>query len=70
MGGGGAAALPRTIFEPLIIFWGQQEKIWAKPVFKDVSCFFLLLLFVYFFYVSCFFYFLLLFYIIFYMTSA
>ena len=22
------------------ILWGQQEKIWAKPVFKDVFMFF------------------------------
>ena len=24
-------------------FFGQQEKIWAKPFFKDVSVFFLLI---------------------------
>ena len=31
---GAKGGLPQ-IFESLI-FWGQQEKIWAKPVFKDV----------------------------------
>ena len=41
-GARGAAAPPK--FGQLRLF-GQQEKIWAKPVFKDVSMFFLLLLF-------------------------
>ena len=25
-------------------FFGQQEKIWAKPVFKDVSMFFIFII--------------------------
>ena len=52
-GEGGGGSLPQ-IFEPPI-FWGQQEKIWAKPVFKDVFMFFLLLLFFYFFMFDVFF---------------
>ena len=41
-GGGarGAAALPNF---GQLRFFGQQGKIWAKPVFKDVSMFILLL---------------------------
>ena len=35
-GGGEGAAPPRRNFGQLS-FLGQQEKIWAKPVFKDVS---------------------------------
>ena len=40
-GGGarGAAASPLQILGNSD-FGGQQEKIWAKPVFKDVSMFF------------------------------
>ena len=38
-GARGAAAPPK--FRQLR-FFGQQEKIWAKPVFKDVSMFLLL----------------------------
>ena len=45
---GAKGGLPQ-IFESLI-FWGQQEKIWAKPVFKDVFIFFLLLLLLFFFF--------------------
>ena len=33
----GAAAPPNF---GQLRFFGQQEKIWAKPVFKDVSMFF------------------------------
>ena len=42
-GGGGArgAAPPPPNFGQLR-FFGQQEKIWAKPAFKDVFMFFLL----------------------------
>ena len=38
-GGGGArgAAAPPKFGQ--LIFCGQQEKIWAEPVFKDVSMF-------------------------------
>ena len=36
---GGAAAPPHF---GQLRFFGQQEKIWAKPFFKDVSVFFLL----------------------------
>ena len=53
---GAKGGLPQ-IFESLI-FWGQQEKIWAKPVFKDVFIFFLLLFFYYFYFFLCFMYFL------------
>ena len=45
---GAKGGLPQ-IFESHI-FWGQQEKIWAKPVFKDVFIFFLLLLLLLFFF--------------------
>ena len=52
---GAKGGLPQ-IFEPSS-FWGQQEKIWAGPVFKDVFMFFLLLLFFYYyFFVSCIYY--------------
>ena len=43
----GEGGLPQIFESP--IFWGQQEKILAKPVFKDVFMFFLLLLFFLFF---------------------
>ena len=39
-GARGAAAPPHF---GRLRFFGQQEKIWAKPVFNDVSMFFLLL---------------------------
>ena len=41
MGGGGKRGgwSPPPKFGQLR-FFGQQEKIWAKPVFKDVSMFF------------------------------
>ena len=38
-GARGAAASPLQILGNSD-FGGQQEKIWAKPVFKDVSMFF------------------------------
>ena len=44
-GGGwvrGAAASPLQILGNSD-FGGQQEKIWAKPVFKDVSMFFIII---------------------------
>ena len=43
-GGGGArgAAAPPNFGQ--LRFFGQQEKIWAKPVYKDVSMSFLLYL--------------------------
>ena len=41
-GARGAAAPPKF---GQLRFFGQQEKTWAKPVFKDVSMFFLLLYF-------------------------
>ena len=40
-GGARGAAAPPNFGR--LRFFGQQEKIWAKPVFKDVSMFFLLL---------------------------
>ena len=42
-GGGarGAAAPPKF---GQLRFFGQQEKIWAKPVFKDVSMFFFIII--------------------------
>ena len=40
-GARGAAAPPK--FGELRLF-GQQEKIWAKPVFKDVSMFFIIII--------------------------
>ena len=39
-GGARGAAAPPNFGQ--LRFFGQQEKIWAKPVFKDVSMFFLL----------------------------
>ena len=39
-GGEGAAAPPPNFGQ--LRFFGQYEKIWAKPVFKDVSLFLLL----------------------------
>ena len=41
-GGGGGFAAPPNFGK--IRFFGRQEKIWAKPVFKDVSMMFLLYL--------------------------
>ena len=38
-GARGAAAPPKF---GQLRFFGQQEKIWAKPVFKDVSMFFII----------------------------
>ena len=40
-GARGAAALPKF---GQLRFFGQQEKIWAKPVFKDVSMFFIIII--------------------------
>ena len=37
----GAAAPPKF---GQLRFFGQQEKIWAKPVFKDVSMFFIIII--------------------------
>ena len=37
-GGARGAAAPPDFGQ--LRFFGQQEKIWAKPVFKDVSMFF------------------------------
>ena len=37
-GGARGAAAPPNFGQ--LRFFGQQEKIWAKPVFKDVSMFF------------------------------
>ena len=37
-GGARGAAAPPNFGQ--LRFFGQQEKIWAKPAFKDVSCFF------------------------------
>ena len=37
----GAAAPPKF---GRLRFFGQQEKIWAKPVFKDVSMFFFIII--------------------------
>ena len=39
-GGARRAAAPPNFGQ--LRFFGQQEKIWAKPFFKDVSVFFLL----------------------------
>ena len=39
-GGASGAAAPPNFGQ--CRFFGQQEKIWAKPVFKDVSMFLLL----------------------------
>ena len=43
-GGGGArgAAAPPKFGQ--LRFCGQQEKIWAEPVFKDVSMFFIIII--------------------------
>ena len=40
-GARGAAAPPKF---GQLRFFGQQEKIWAKPVFKDVSMFFIIII--------------------------
>ena len=40
-GGARGAAAPPNFGQ--LRFFGQQEKIWAEPVFKDVSMFTLLL---------------------------
>ena len=40
-GARGAAAPPKF---GQLRFFGQQEKIWAKPVFKDVSVFFIIII--------------------------
>ena len=39
-GGEGACSPPEF---GQLRFFGQQEKIWAKPVFKDVSMFFIII---------------------------
>ena len=39
-GARGAAAPPKF---GQLRFFGQQEKIWAKPVFKDVPMFFIII---------------------------
>ena len=41
-GARGAAAPPKF---GQLRFFGQQEKTWAKPVFKDVSMFFIIIIF-------------------------
>ena len=41
-GGARGAAAPPNYGQ--LRFFGQQEKIWAKPTFKDVSCFFMSIL--------------------------
>ena len=41
-GGARGAAAPPNFGQ--LRFFGQQEKIWAKPTFKDVSCFFMSIL--------------------------
>ena len=40
-GARGAAAPPKF---GQLRFFGQREKIWAKPVFKDVSMFFIIII--------------------------
>ena len=40
-GGRGGAAPPKF---GQLRFCGQQEKIWAEPVFKDVSMFFIIII--------------------------
>ena len=40
-GARGAAAPPKF---GQLRFFGQQEKIWAKPVFKDVSMFIIIII--------------------------
>ena len=42
-GGEGGCSPPPPKFGQLR-FFGQQEKIWAKPVFKDVSMFFIIII--------------------------
>ena len=42
MGLGGRGGLQPSPNFGQLRFFGQQEKIWAKPFFKDVSVFFLL----------------------------
>ena len=41
-GGARGAAVPPKFGQ--LRFFGQQEKIWAKPVFKDVSMFFIFII--------------------------
>ena len=41
-GGARGAAVPPKFGQ--LRFFGQQEKIWAKPVFKDVSMFFIIII--------------------------
>ena len=41
-GGARGAAAPPNFGQ--LRFFGQQEKIWAKPTFKHVSCFFMSML--------------------------
>ena len=41
-GGARGAAAPPNFGQ--LRFFGQQEKIWAKPVFKDVSMFFIIII--------------------------
>ena len=41
-GGARGAAAPPNFGQ--LRFFGQQEKIWAKPTFKNVSCFFMSIL--------------------------
>ena len=41
-GGARGAAAPPNFGR--LRFFGQQEKIWAKPVFKDVSMFFIIII--------------------------
>ena len=53
---GAKGGLPQIFESP--IFGGQQEKIWAKPVFKGVFMFFFFTIIIfYFFYALCIFYF-------------
>ena len=42
-GGGRGGLQPPPKFGQLT-FFGQQEKIWAKPVFKDVSMFVIIII--------------------------
>ena len=42
VGGARGAAAPPNFGQ--LRFFGLQEKIWAKPTFKDVSCFFMSIL--------------------------
>ena len=43
VGGARGAAAPPKFGQ--LRFFGQQEKTWAKPVFKDVSMFFIIIYF-------------------------